>query len=355
LISGSIITSFGIRYDLLRGTDLLVHFQVKPSAIARQPNERRRKTVIRSEAALNLIRFSSGIVIGDDLAMQQKWHEAAINGDCETIRACLAQSADINRLDKYGQTALMLASLHGNDAVIEMLVENGAELDITAKFGLSALMLAVINNHENTARLLVRANANIWLKGRGAPGFSNKTAFDLAKDNGLSDSTELLIKSAADRARNLIEAAFADRARPAHLFDSKQLLDFEYDEVMLFDQMRWQDVEIAHVDRAPDAVFWFSPEAFCYYLPGFLVAGLRENNVDSNAFDSIIGCLDRSPEPDYWDDFFRPRFTQFKVSELEAVSAWVRWMEMVQPDAFDPITYQRAQDTLELLKWQATG
>lgn len=287
--------------------------------------------------------------------MQQKWHEAAIGGDCETLRSCLAHGADVNSLDKYGQTALMLAAVHGNDAVVEMLIERGAELNITAKYGLSALMLAIINHHENTVKLLVHANADIWLRGRGAPGFMNKTAFDLARDNSLSDSTKFLIKSAAERAKNLIHAAFADRARPAILTDSKQLLDFEYDEVMLFDQMRWQDVEIAHVDQAPDAVFWFSPEAFCYYLPGFLVAGLRENNVDSNAFDSIIGCLDRSPEPDYWDDFFRPRFTLFRVSELDAISTWVCWMEMVQPDAFHESTYQRARDTLELLKWQAAG
>ena len=118
--------------------------------------------------------------------------------------------------------------------------------------------------------------------------------------------------------------------------------------------MNWQDIEIAHVDQAPDAVFWFSPEAFCYYLPGFLDAGLRENNVDSNAFDSIIGCLDRSPEPDYWDDFFSPRFTQFSAPELDAISAWAGWMEMVQPDAFHESTHQRVRDTLELLKWRVT-
>ena len=287
--------------------------------------------------------------------MQQKWHAAAIGGDCDTIHACLAQNAGINCLDKYGQTALMLAAIHGNDSVVEMLIENGAELDITAKYGLSALMLAIINHRENTARLLIQANANITLRGRGAPGFMNKTAFDLAKHNGLTGSTDLLIKTAADRAEKLINAAFADRMPPAILSDSKQLLEFEYDEVMLFDQMRWQDVEITHVEEAPDAVFWFSPEAFCYYLPGFLVAGLRENNVDSNAFDSIIGCLDRSPEPDNWDDFFRPRFAQFKTAELDGISAWVCWMEMMQPDTFHESTYQRVRDTLELLNWQAAG
>ena len=134
--------------------------------------------------------------------MHRTWHEAAVDGDCETLRAFLAQKADINRLDKYGQTALMLAAVQGNDAVVEMLIEYGAEFDVTAKYGLSALMLAIINHHENTARLLIHANADIRLRGHGAPGFMNKTAFDLARDRGLSGSTDFLIRSAADRREN---------------------------------------------------------------------------------------------------------------------------------------------------------
>ena len=216
-------------------------------------------------------------------------------------------------------------------------------------------MLAIINHHENASRLLVNANADIWLRGHGAPGFMNKSAYDLAKDNGLNSSIELLISSAAQRAQVLIEAGFAGRNPPALMYDSKQLLDFEYDEVMSFDQMRWQDVMLSHVDQAPGAVFWFSPEAFCYYMPGFLAAGLRENNVASLAFDSIIGCLAQAPEPDNWNDFFRPRFTRFQIAELDAILAWVCWMEMQQPDAFHENTYQQVRDTLELLKWQANA
>ncbi len=287
--------------------------------------------------------------------MQKNWREAAIDGDCNTLRACLAENIDVDSLDKYGQTALMLASTNGNDAAVEMLIECGAALNITAKYGLSALMLAIINHHETTAGLLVSANADIRLRGHGAPGFANKSAFDLAVGNGLTGTIQTLVKSTKDTARNLVTAAFADRPPPALLTDSQQLSDFEHDEVMVFDQMRWQDIELAHVEQAADAVFWFSPEAFCYYLPGFLLAGLRENDVGSNAFDSIIGCLDRSPEPDYWDDFFRPRFTRFTVPELDAILAWVCWMEMVQPDAFHDTTYQRVRDTLELLKWRESG
>jgi hypothetical protein len=147
-----------------------------------------------------------------------------------------------------------------------------------------------------------------------------------------------------------IETAFAGRTPPALMSDSLQLSDVEYDEVMSFEGLRWQDIAFDQVEKCADAVFWFAPEAFCYYLPGFLAAGLRENRTDSNAYDALIGMLDRSPEPDYWDDFFLPRWPLLSVAEIEAVRCWVRWLESVLPGAFQPNTYARADDTLTLLQ-----
>jgi len=152
-----------------------------------------------------------------------------------------------------------------------------------------------------------------------------------------------------------IDGAFAGRPPPSLMTDSKQLSDAEYDEVMSFEDLRWQEVTFAHVQRCADAVFWFAPEAFCYYLPGILSAGLKENRTDTNAYDSLIGCLDRSPEPDYWDDFFRPRCPLLTAAEIDAVAAWARWLEIVLPDAFHANTYERVQDTLTLLKLKSGG
>ena len=152
-----------------------------------------------------------------------------------------------------------------------------------------------------------------------------------------------------------INAAFADRAPSSVLTDSKQLSDVEYAEVMSFEGMRWQDVSFSHIESDADAVFWFSPEAFCYYLPGFLAAGLKESRTDSNAYDALIGMLDRSPTPDYWDDFFLPRWTLLSAAEIDAVAAWVRWLQVVLPDAFHGNTYERALETLELLKAKQRG
>jgi hypothetical protein len=154
----------------------------------------------------------------------------------------------------------------------------------------------------------------------------------------------------AARALELIALAFADRAPPSVMTDSKQLSDCEYEEVMSFEGRRWQDISFEQVQRSADAVFWFAPQAFCYYLPGIMAAGLKENRWESNAYDSLIGMLDRSPEPNFWDDFFLPRWTLLTLAEIEAVAAWAKWLEMVLPDAFYGNTYERVQETLRLLK-----
>jgi uncharacterized protein len=97
----------------------------------------------------------------------------------------ISAGVDVNMLDRYGQSAVMLAALGGHLEAIEVLIRAGADLDITAKFGLSATMLAVINGHESVARALANAGADLGLVGSGAPGFAGKTAAQLALDRGL--------------------------------------------------------------------------------------------------------------------------------------------------------------------------
>jgi len=143
------------------------------------------------------------------------------------------------------------------------------------------------------------------------------------------------------------------RGRPAppttEMSDSKQLSDVEYDEVMAFEGLRWPDVSFERSEENADAVFWFAPQAFYYYLPGFLTAGIREVRWNTNAYDSCIGMLDRSAQREYWDDFFEPRLTLLTRPVLRSVSAWLDWFEARLPDGFHHNSYDRSRDTLRLL------
>ncbi len=136
--------------------------------------------------------------------MKSKWQKAAKSGDVEALGRLLQDSIPseispgasakslLDSLDKHGQTALMIAAMHGRAAAAHLLIEQRAELNHTAKFGLSALMLAVINNHAEIVRMLVEAGADLQIRGSGAPGFFQKTALDLAEGAGREELCTIL-------------------------------------------------------------------------------------------------------------------------------------------------------------------
>jgi hypothetical protein len=108
------------------------------------------------------------------------WERAIRGGDVETVRAMLANGADVDARDRHGQTALMIAAHHGHRDLVQTLVDAGAALNTTAKYHLTALMLAIIGGHALIARALIDAGADLDVRGSGAPGFAGKTAYDLA-------------------------------------------------------------------------------------------------------------------------------------------------------------------------------
>ena len=124
--------------------------------------------------------------------MTQEWKAAVQRGSLAELERRAAAGADIDARDKHGQTALMLAAVDGHADVVDWLVARGAILDHTARYGLSALMLAVINGHVDIVRTLVRAGANLGMRGTGAPGFTDKTAMDLAIARGDREMVDVL-------------------------------------------------------------------------------------------------------------------------------------------------------------------
>ena len=117
--------------------------------------------------------------------MKADWKQAVASADVEALRALLESGADVDALDRYGQTGLMLAAHKGHALIVRELVAHGANLNHTAKFGLSALMLAVIADHPDVVRLLLDAGADTALRGsqRTAP-FYDQTALEMAESMG---------------------------------------------------------------------------------------------------------------------------------------------------------------------------
>jgi len=56
--------------------------------------------------------------------MRADWRKAAIEGDSQVIGRLLTEDVNIDGRDRYGQTALMLAAMHGQEEVVAVLLEN---------------------------------------------------------------------------------------------------------------------------------------------------------------------------------------------------------------------------------------
>ncbi len=81
-------------------------------------------------------------------------HKAAENGFYESVDYLLDEGADLNKLCKYGQTAIMKAAAKGSNEVVELLRSLGADLQIKDKFGRKAHHWAEENGYLALAKTI---------------------------------------------------------------------------------------------------------------------------------------------------------------------------------------------------------
>jgi ankyrin repeat protein len=122
--------------------------------------------------------------------LNKDWLNATNVGDVERVLALLDAGAEINALDKHGQTALMNAAHRGDTELVRVLVRRGADLNYTAKYRLTALMLAVIADHRDVVSVLLAAGADREIKGSG--GTFARTPLEYAEAHGNSQLVRLL-------------------------------------------------------------------------------------------------------------------------------------------------------------------
>ena len=162
----------------LTAVDMLLAHGADPNATTR---------IDDVETALEVAEAAGHAAVVDRLApltTGPAWERVSKEGDVREMRRLLRDGVSIDATDGYGQTALMRSAHAGQIESVRWLIANGADLDRTAKFHLSALMLAVIGGHPRISRLLAAAGADVTTRGRGAPGFHDKTAADLAEERG---------------------------------------------------------------------------------------------------------------------------------------------------------------------------
>jgi uncharacterized protein len=86
---------------------------------------------------------------------------ACEKGSIDVAIFLIDKKANINiREKRYGKTALISATMQGNEKVLSALLNGGADIDLVDKFGKSALYRAIELHHTSIVSTLLAACAN---------------------------------------------------------------------------------------------------------------------------------------------------------------------------------------------------
>jgi uncharacterized protein len=135
--------------------------------------------------------------------------DAAMNGDRETVRALIAQGADVNAAQGDGVTALHWAAMQGDAELAKMLIVAGANVHAATRLGAyTPLHMAAERGSVPIVTALVSAGANV-----DTTTATGTTPLMLAAASGNTDTISTLLDTGADA-----DATELDRGHTALMF-----------------------------------------------------------------------------------------------------------------------------------------
>ena len=125
--------------------------------------------------------------------MNSPLYHACRNGATERVRQLLDEGAPVDKKNRHGKTALMVASLLGRTEVVQLLLGKGAAVDEKNKHGRTALMYASEGGRTEVVKLLLGKGAAVDAKDK-----NGRTALRWA--SGRTEVAKLLATEAPTRA-----------------------------------------------------------------------------------------------------------------------------------------------------------
>ena len=94
-------------------------------------------------------------------------HRLIKKGDIAGIRRAIDGGLDVNLLNRFSWSLLMLAASEGNVGLGRLLISRGASIEQTNDAGETALSLAAQQGHSRFVQLLLRAGASTMCRPHG--------------------------------------------------------------------------------------------------------------------------------------------------------------------------------------------
>ena len=113
--------------------------------------------------------------------------QAAETGDTGAVNTLLAEGADINEKNSFGDTALMRAAASGHLETVRLLIEKGASVNAQRGDGMTPLMRAAFFGHVDVVQALADGGAEVNVRDR-----IGMTALDWARSRGETAVVKIL-------------------------------------------------------------------------------------------------------------------------------------------------------------------
>lgn len=143
-----------------------------------------------------------------------------------------------------------------------------------------------------------------------------------------------------------IRDAFANGRIPHRIAKNLPTDDCDTEDATWFSGKDWKDITRDDWETHPGAFSAFEPEAFIYFLPSILQTSQGDAFNRTQAADSLLRILDRSPVVEHWDSFMCRRLLGLTSEQYDVIQAWL--LSFSGTD--DEETLTRSYETVELLK-----
>src|SRR5581483_5957611 len=148
-----------------------------------------------------------------------------------------------------------------------------------------------------------------------------------------------------------IERAFAHRGKPQVLINRSVPLDDDED-ALWFAGRDWREITAQDWNDHSDAFFRLAPDAFRYYLQSILCLVAKNPDESLLAADALVNCLDRTSNPEWWDQFLLDRLQGLEIDEYDAISGWIAMLSE-KSRCYKEDSLTRAYQTIHLLHAEA--
>jgi len=150
-------------------------------------------------------------------------HWAAQRDDLATAELLIGAGANVKAATRYKITPLSLACTNGDAALIDRLLKAGADPNATSEEGQTALMTASLTGKPEAVKLLIETGAEV----NAVEPYKGQTALMWAASEGNAATAEVLLAHGADvKAKSKAGfTALLFAVRNAHADAAKELLD----------------------------------------------------------------------------------------------------------------------------------